>query len=473
MVADASIYGILQQQKDPLDSVGKALNLRALMDESKLRGLQTTKAERDLTEDEELRKVFSGAAPGASLESLLPDVYRASPKAGVEFQGKMLTQRKTQADLDKTTMEMQGKAAELHRNQLADVNDPQTAAAWVQAGYEDPNIGPVLKRGGTLEQAVARIPQDPAQFNEWKQRNGLGIQKFMEMQNANAEHRLNRAQTAAGQAETQRHNTATETQAASTAAETVRHHGALEGDPATIENTAKAIAEGRLAPLSGFALSRPMAQNIMSRVVEINPDFDPTQFATRQKAEKDFATGKQGQGVKSFNVAISHLGTLDQVADALHNGNMQLFNKLGNTYASQTGGTAPTDFSAVKKIVADEIVKAIVGSGGGVADREEAAKTIDAMNSPQQLKGVIGRYKELMKGQLDGLRKQYEATTGKTDFDKKFMSDEARAVTHPPAAAAAAAKPGGAPLVPAKGAVQDGHRFKGGDPAKRENWEPV
>lgn len=204
-------------------------------------------------------------------------------------------------------------------------------------------------------------------------------------------------------------------------AESKRHHQAIEGDPTTIENTAQAIASGTLAPLSGFALARPMGQQIMSRVVAINPAFDPTQFGTRQKAEKDFATGKPGQSVRSFNVALSHLDTLDQLSDALHNGNLQVVNKIGNVYAQQTGQVAPTNFESAKKIVADEIVKAIVGSGGGVADREAAAKTISAASSPAQLKGVIGTYKELMKGQLGGLKQQYEQTTGKKDFDR-FLS---------------------------------------------------
>jgi hypothetical protein len=212
--------------------------------------------------------------------------------------------------------------------------------------------------------------------------------------------------------------------------ETQRHNRAIEGDPQAIETTAQGIANGSLAPLSGFALARPMGQQIMARVTQINPNFDPTQFGTRQKAEKDFATGKAGNSVRSFNVALSHLDTLDQLADALNNKDTLLVNKIGNAVSTQTGNPAPTNFVAAKKIVSDEIVKAIVGSGGGVTDREEAAKTISAANSPAQLKGVISTYKELMKGQLNGLRDQYKATTGKEDFDTKYLSEAGRKVSH-------------------------------------------
>lgn len=207
--------------------------------------------------------------------------------------------------------------------------------------------------------------------------------------------------------------------------ETQRHNQMVEGDPAVIEQTAQGIASGNLAPLSGFALGRPMGQQVMSRVMQLNPEYSAADFGTGQKSLKDFATGKQGNSVRSFNVALSHLDTLGTLADALHNKDSQAINKIGNFVGTQLGAPAVTNFVAAKKIVADEIVKAIVGSGGGVTDREEAAKTIAAANSPAQLKGVIDTYKTLMNGQLHGLRQQYETTTKRKDFNK-FLSPEAQ-----------------------------------------------
>jgi len=195
------------------------------------------------------------------------------------------------------------------------------------------------------------------------------------------------------------------------------------------EKSAQAIAAGNLAPLSGFALSRPGAQQIMARVMEINPNYSAKDFDVGKVAEKNFTSGKNGNAVRSFNVALSHLDTLGGLADALQNGDIKVFNKLGNAYATQTGAPAPTNFESAKKIVADEIVKAIVGSGGGVADREAAANTISAASSPAQLKGVINTYKELMRGQLGGLRQQYETSTGRKDFDR-FLSPAGKQAAH-------------------------------------------
>lgn len=192
-----------------------------------------------------------------------------------------------------------------------------------------------------------------------------------------------------------------------------------------VETAAQAIANGQLPALSGFAMKTPYGQQTMARVMQINPNYNAADFGSQSNALKQFTSGKLGNSVRSFNVSISHLDTLSNLADALDNGNTQLINRVGNEWATQTGQAAPTDFNAAKKIVGDEIVKAIVGAGGGVSDREEAAKTINAANSPAQLRGVINTYKELMRGQLGGLQQQYEQSTGRTDFDR-FLSPAAQ-----------------------------------------------
>lgn len=191
-----------------------------------------------------------------------------------------------------------------------------------------------------------------------------------------------------------------------------------------MDSVAKGIAEGKLPPLSGYAARTPGASMIMSRVLELNPDYDATQYGTRQKAEKDFATGKNGNSVRSFNVALSHLDALSQLSDALDNGDTQMINKLGNAVGAATGSAAPTNFATAKQLVADEIVKAVTGSAGALGDREGAQKVLDAANSPAQLRGAIQTYQRLMAGQVEGMRHQYSATTGKDDFDDKYLSPE-------------------------------------------------
>ena len=143
-------------------------------------------------------------------------------------------------------------------------------------------------------------------------------------------------------------------------------------------------------------------------------------YNTRKQTEVEFAKGKGGNTVRSFNVAINHLDTLGGLADALQNNDLVAFNRIGNFFAKQTGKSAPVSFEAAKKIVGDEIVKAIVGGTNALGDREEIAATINAASSPQQLREVIRTFQELMVGQLKGLEQQYQTGTKKNDFDLKL-----------------------------------------------------
>lgn len=198
--------------------------------------------------------------------------------------------------------------------------------------------------------------------------------------------------------------------------------------PGPYEKMAQEVANYDVKPPNaGSGRGATFATNILTRAQEINPDFNAQNYDVSLKAAKDFSTGKQGQGVKSFNVALSHLDTLGSLSDALQNGNVPLLNKAANAWKVQTGNAAPTSFNAAKQIVGDEIVKAIVGSGGGVHDRETAAATVNAASSPAQLKQVINTYKQLMVGQLEGLQKQYETTTFRKDFNK-YLSPQAQEV---------------------------------------------
>src|SRR6185437_14644812 len=201
--------------------------------------------------------------------------------------------------------------------------------------------------------------------------------------------------------------------------------------PQTFVNTgttggvAQMIADYQMAPLSASAMRSPQGQAIMAQVRQLNPAYDATQYSTKNKARESFATGKQGDTVRSLSVATDHLDLLNQAVDALNNGNVRVLNTIGNRWTQETGGAAPTNFDTLKNVVADEVTKAVIGYGGSTADRDKAAAVIGRSNSPAQLKGAIQNYLKLMGGQLDGLRRQYEHSTGLHDFDS-MLSPQAQ-----------------------------------------------
>jgi hypothetical protein len=103
---------------------------------------------------------------------------------------------------------------------------------------------------------------------------------------------------------------------------------------------------------------------------------------------------------------------LNSTIGALQNGDVKLLNQLGNTISTQMGAPAPTDFNGVKTIVADELVKAILGGAGALGDRKAIQETVNSASSPEQLQSMIKRYQQLMDGQRTGLAEQYKSGGG-------------------------------------------------------------
>lgn len=156
-----------------------------------------------------------------------------------------------------------------------------------------------------------------------------------------------------------------------------------------------------------------------------NAEAETMRRQSRQRSLLAFTSGTESRTVRSLNVAVSHLDVLEKLGGALNNGDTQVINQLSNWWKTQTGNPAPTTFNAIKQIVGQEVVKAVVANGGGQGEREEAAANIASKNSPDQLAGAVQGYKALFGGQLGGLKQQYEEGTGQKDFER-FVSPEAR-----------------------------------------------
>lgn len=179
--------------------------------------------------------------------------------------------------------------------------------------------------------------------------------------------------------------------------------------PKTLAGQVSAILEHRAAPPAG---NTARASQLMQIVQAADPTYDAQQYKTKQGIETAFTAGLPSRTLKSINVADDHLKVLNSTIDALQNGNIRLLNQLGNTIATQMGAPAPTDFNAVKGIVADELAKAVIGGAGALGDRKTIADTINAATDPDALRSVIKRYQQLMEGQRTGLAEQYKSGGG-------------------------------------------------------------
>jgi hypothetical protein len=171
------------QTPDPLQNYAKVLQIQTAQNQNALAQYQLGTAKRG----EEGQNALSRAQQAAydpetgtydmnklresmisgGFGALLPDVEK---KMG-ELRAQQLTQQKTEGEI------VNGRTKQF-RDLLANVNNPSAAAQWLQAQYKDPFLKPVVSRM-PLDQALAEIPTDPVKFNDWRNKNALGMEEFI------------------------------------------------------------------------------------------------------------------------------------------------------------------------------------------------------------------------------------------------------------------------------------------------------
>ena len=70
----------------------------------------------------------------------------------------------------------------LFRERLLRAATPEAAREIVKMQYADPDLAPVLSQAGTLEQALAEVPDDPVQFQTYRQQEAMGMGEWMKSQ---------------------------------------------------------------------------------------------------------------------------------------------------------------------------------------------------------------------------------------------------------------------------------------------------
>lgn len=224
-------------------------------------------------------------------------------------------------------------------------------------------------------------------------------------------------------------------------AETIRYHNMEDqerkdkltqqaqaiGDPTQFQSIVDKIGNYELpAP----TLSRsPRNSAILDALSQQYPDYDNTKYVAKQKAQKDFATGPQGNMVRSAPVSIQHLDLADQKADLLHSSNVPIWNSIVNTVGPALGNTTiakgVAGLDTAKTIVGDEIDKFFINGGGAEKDRQALQSKLANANAPSTIHEVTDTLRQLMAGQMNGLRSQYEDNVPGGDFIRDKVKSKA------------------------------------------------
>jgi hypothetical protein len=70
----------------------------------------------------------------------------------------------------------------MFRDRLLRASNPNSVRELVKMQYADPDVGALLSQTGSLEQALAEVPDDPVQFERYRQQEALGMTEWMKSQ---------------------------------------------------------------------------------------------------------------------------------------------------------------------------------------------------------------------------------------------------------------------------------------------------
>jgi hypothetical protein len=157
---DTSIYGNIKpvQIEDPI-------NRFARQQEASVNALKMQEMQQSVQDRNMLRQL------DPSDPDYLNKVSRVNPKLGAEL-------GKSRLETDEKRLKMAGDSTKFYMDALPGITTPQQMAELTTAQYNDPNLGPILKRVRPLDQSLAAIPTDPKGFEAYKQKVAMGMKDF-------------------------------------------------------------------------------------------------------------------------------------------------------------------------------------------------------------------------------------------------------------------------------------------------------
>jgi len=191
---------------------------------------------------------------------------------------------------------------------------------------------------------------------------------------------------------------------------------ALSGLPPAMADQVKALAEGRMAFPSGFALKSPYWQQMLQLVSQYDPSFDAINYNKRNKTATSFAAGPTADKVRNLNQSLVHAAKLSDNIEALDNSNILpgLVNPVSNLAGERLGGqTAQNNFRQTAQALSSEMRKLFAGVGGGsLTELQKWEDSLPLNAGKEQQKAYLQNGMDLLAGGMTALEGQYKAGMG-------------------------------------------------------------
>lgn len=226
----------------------------------------------------------------------------------------------------------------------------------------------------------------------------------------------------------------------------------------------QALADGREQFPSGFALTKPYWQQMMSAVAQYDPSFNQADFNARAKTRASFTSGPNASNITSYNTTIGHLDRLNDSINGLKNTGFPMWNAVSQATQSAAGNqptqAALAQFNTDKGAASSELVKALRGSGGAEADIQYWQRRFDQADSPAALHSAVREAANLLGSRIDALTDQYNTGMGTSNQTVPGLSPHAaqslKRLQTTGIAGVPASTPGGQMGAPGQVGVPDG-----------------
>lgn len=182
--------------------------------------------------------------------------------------------------------------------------------------------------------------------------------------------------------------------------------------PAPDQNMVRALAEGRLAFPSGFALKTPFWQEKLTQVAQYDPNFDATNYNARAKGRSAAISGKLGASNNALNTAIGHLGQLSDQISGTASHNFTPFNAVENAVTQTFGDPGVTNFKDTAAKLADELEAVYRNGGGAEQGVTRQLRSLDPNMSLAQKQGIVNNAMDLLASKMAANLSQYNFGTG-------------------------------------------------------------
>lgn len=205
-------------------------------------------------------------------------------------------------------------------------------------------------------------------------------------------------------------------------------HGAeyLQTLPQGTQNSVKGLADGTI-PLTSFSIRNNERGKMIERAKQYDPTFDAGIAPARVATRKDFTSGMAARNVTAINTAIAHMGSMNELADALENKQVPAANAVLNFIKTQTGNPSVNNFDTAKQAVATELMRVFRQVNASENEMKDWEKRFLTSGSPEQIKGALKVGATLLKGRIDAMNDQWDRGMNTTGGYPQLLAPRSKA----------------------------------------------